>query len=54
MYHGNEDTFADFMRVKRTVELRFSVAMPIMIGNAGSDGKASIDIENIPEGEEKA
>ncbi|TNV83299.1 hypothetical protein FGO68_gene1183 [Halteria grandinella] len=43
VYHGNEDTYSDFMRAKRTVELRFSVAMPIMTGNAG-ETKASIDL----------
>jgi pre-mRNA-splicing factor SYF1 len=29
IYHGNEDTYADYMRTKRTVELRYSVAMPV-------------------------
>ena len=30
VYHGNEDTYSDYMRAKRTVELRFSIAMPVM------------------------
>jgi hypothetical protein len=30
VYHGNQDTYADYMRAKRTVELRFSVVMPVV------------------------
>lgn len=30
VYHGNEDTYADYMRAKRTVELRYSVANPVI------------------------
>lgn len=47
VYHGNEDTYADFMRAKRTVELRYSVAMPIMTGMEGlaaDPTKPSIDL----------
>lgn len=28
LYHGNEDTFSDYLRAKRTVELRYSVGVP--------------------------
>jgi pre-mRNA-splicing factor SYF1 len=46
VYHGNEDTYNDYMRMKRTVELRYSVAVPIITGAA--DGtKASMDLENV-------
>ena len=34
VYHGNEDTYADFIRTKRTVELRFSVVMPVVTTQA--------------------
>ena len=37
VYHGNEDTYADYMRTKRTVELRFSVAMPLLSSSKGSE-----------------
>ena len=46
VYHGNEDTYADYMRTKRTVELRFSVAMPIMAPGSGitDNLKPSMDL----------
>lgn len=37
VYHGNEDTYSDYMRAKRTVELRFSVAMPVLAGINGDN-----------------
>ena len=43
VYHGNEDTYADFMRTKRTVELRYSVAIPVNISGADTS-KASMDL----------
>jgi pre-mRNA-splicing factor SYF1 len=30
VYHGNEDTYSDYMKIKRTVDLRYSVATPTM------------------------
>jgi len=30
VYHGNEDTYREYMKAKRTVELRYSVATPII------------------------
>ncbi len=31
VYHGNEDTYADYMRVKRTVELKYSISNPLPV-----------------------
>jgi len=31
VYHGNEDTYSDYLRIKRTVELRFSVIDPVQV-----------------------
>ena len=52
VYHGNEDTYADYMRTKRTVEIRYSVAVPIT--NTGIDpSKPSLELESMPQdGEE--
>lgn len=41
VYHGNEDTYSDYMRAKRTVELRFSVAIPVLAGMNGGDNQVS-------------
>ncbi len=41
VYHGNEDTYSDYMRAKRTVELRFSVAMPVLAVMNGGDNQAT-------------
>ena len=30
MQHGNGDTFDDYLRIKRTVQLRYAVVDPIM------------------------
>ena len=54
VYHGNEDTYADYMRTKRTVELRFSVAMPIVAGGSMAASDASKpSLELAPEGGEQ-
>lgn len=41
VYHGNEDTYSDYMRTKRTVEIRFSVAMPVLTGMAAGDSQVT-------------
>ncbi len=49
MYHGNEDTYGDYMKAKRTVELRFSVVTPMnMVASEGMGG----DDEDMKEGGE--
>jgi pre-mRNA-splicing factor SYF1 len=45
VYHGNQDTYGDYMRTKRTVEIRYSVAVPITSG--ADPSKPSLDLENI-------
>ena len=30
VYFGNEDTFDDFLRIKRTVQLRYAVVDPVL------------------------
>lgn len=45
IYHGNEDTYKDFMRTKRTVELKYSVAaVPMSILE---QDKPSIDFDQL-------
>ncbi|CDW87965.1 pre-mrna-splicing factor syf1-like [Stylonychia lemnae] len=46
VYHGNEDTYSDYMRAKRTVELRYSVINPIASLNMESSKLAQIEMEN--------
>lgn len=29
IYHGNEDTYKEFMKYKRTVEMRYSITVPV-------------------------
>ena len=29
IYHGNEDTYKEFMKYKRTVEMRYSISVPL-------------------------
>ena len=29
IYHGNEDTYKEFMKYKRTVEMRYSIVIPL-------------------------
>ncbi len=48
VYHGNEDTYSDYMRFKRTVELRYSIANPVATNNLVAS--TLIDEEN--EGEQ--
>jgi pre-mRNA-splicing factor SYF1 len=50
VYHGNEDTYSDFMRTKRTVELRFSIAMPVIAGS----GENQVSKEQLEFAEEPA
>lgn len=41
IYHGNEDTYKEFMKYKRTVEMRYSISVPFeAIGDQG-DGEAA-------------
>ena len=35
IYHGNEDTYKEFMKYKRTVEMRYSISVPFE--NIGKD-----------------
>lgn len=45
VYHGNEDTYSDYMRAKRTVELRYSVANPIVSMNMEKSKLQEVEME---------
>ena len=50
VYHGNEDTYEDYMRTKRTVELRYSVANPV--ANSDKVTEFMKEIKELEEGGE--
>lgn len=45
IYHGNEDTYSDYLKTKRTVELRYSVVTPVI-----TDTQNVNRIENMVDG----
>lgn len=45
VYHGDEDTYSDFMRAKRTVEVRYSIANPIITSGLNSKEIKEIEME---------
>ena len=51
---GNSDTFDDYLRVKRTVSLRYAVVDPIMQERVQEGEVAKADQEMIPEGSTEA
>ena len=49
MQFGNSDTFDDFLRVKRTVSLRYAVVDPIMQEKVQEAEVAQADQEMVTE-----